>query len=271
MASSSNIKSLVKLYEDRICGGQRCIPIRRFANFIIGGMETCAICIDDIQHDNNYIQVCECKHRFHKDCLYRWLLGKRKEEMTCPTCRSQCFQNMFIEGTNSKHGVKITYKDGYSHTIYEGEWKDDKRNGRGKLTWANGDVYEGDFKNDKRNGRGKETYDNGDFYEGEFKNGKVHGRGKETYANGDVYEGEWKDDKLHGRGKKTFANGDIYEGDFKDDVYHGRGKFTKPDGEGYEGEWTDGKKNGKGKITYANGDVYEGQWYNGRKKKRKLS
>ena len=35
---------------------------------------------------------------------------------------------------------------------YEGDWKDDKRNGRGVVKLANGDTYEGDWKDDIFNG-----------------------------------------------------------------------------------------------------------------------
>ena len=31
--------------------------------------------------------------------------------------------------------------------MYEGEWKDDNRNGLGKLTYADGEIYEGELKN----------------------------------------------------------------------------------------------------------------------------
>ena len=37
---------------------------------------------------------------------------------------------------------------------YEGEFKDDKVNGRGRFTDANGDIYEGEWSNDKKNGYG---------------------------------------------------------------------------------------------------------------------
>ena len=45
---------------------------------------------------------------------------------------------------------------------------DDKRSGKGKMTYANGDVYEGDFMNNKFHGKGKFTYENGVVYEGDF-------------------------------------------------------------------------------------------------------
>ena len=46
-------------------------------------------------------------------------------------------------------------------------------------------------------GKGKKTYADGDVYEGDWKGGKKHGKGKLTDAVCNVYEGDWK------RGKKT--------------------------------------------------------------------
>lgn len=40
------------------------------------------------------------------------------------------------------------------NSCYEGYWRNDKANGRGKLVHADGDVYEGDWKDDKAHGRG---------------------------------------------------------------------------------------------------------------------
>ena len=36
--------------------------------------------------------------------------------------------------------------------VYEGEWKDRKRNGRGTNKYPNGEVYEGEWQDDKKNG-----------------------------------------------------------------------------------------------------------------------
>ena len=38
------------------------------------------------------------------------------------------------------------------------------------MYYNNGDRYEGDFKNDKREGKGIMYHNNGDRYEGDFKN-----------------------------------------------------------------------------------------------------
>jgi len=40
--------------------------------------------------------------------------------------------------------------------VYDGDWKDDIKNGEGKSTYPDGIVYEGDFKDDKKNGMGKD-------------------------------------------------------------------------------------------------------------------
>ena len=37
---------------------------------------------------------------------------------------------------------------------YEGEWRENKANGRGKSWHADGDIFEGEFRDDKSNGYG---------------------------------------------------------------------------------------------------------------------
>jgi hypothetical protein len=39
--------------------------------------------------------------------------------------------------------------------VYEGDYKDDKFNGWGQMTYCSGDMYEGEFLNNKMNGKGK--------------------------------------------------------------------------------------------------------------------
>ncbi|MCH5274123.1 MAG: hypothetical protein J1E35_10645 [Lachnospiraceae bacterium] len=48
------------------------------------------------------------------------------------------------------------------------------------------------MKDDKYEGRGVYTYANGDIYGGDFKGGVREGHGVYRFANGDVYDGEWK-------------------------------------------------------------------------------
>ena len=38
--------------------------------------------------------------------------------------------------------------------MYEGDWKDDRKSGKGAYTWAYGDMYEGDYKGGEVNRKG---------------------------------------------------------------------------------------------------------------------
>jgi hypothetical protein len=38
--------------------------------------------------------------------------------------------------------------------VYEGDWKNDKRHGKGSLSYNNGDRYEGEWKDNLRDGEG---------------------------------------------------------------------------------------------------------------------
>lgn len=42
--------------------------------------------------------------------------------------------------------------------VYAGEWKNDMKEGKGKMIWADGTIYEGEYKNDKKHGFGILTW-----------------------------------------------------------------------------------------------------------------
>ena len=57
-------------------------------------------------------------------------------------------------------------------------------------------MYEGDFVDGKKTGKGKYTWADGNVYEGDYVDGKKTGKGKFTWADGNVYEGDFVDDKM---------------------------------------------------------------------------
>jgi hypothetical protein len=61
----------------------------------------------------------------------------------------------------------MVYKDGY---VYEGEWKNDMKNGVGTLKKENVNSYEGHWKDDKKDGsRGVFTdFISGDIFKGKY-------------------------------------------------------------------------------------------------------
>lgn len=48
----------------------------------------------------------------------------------------------------------------------------------GTLSYMNGEKYEGDWKEDRKEGVGKWYYTNGCYYDGEWKNDSMNGRGR---------------------------------------------------------------------------------------------
>jgi hypothetical protein len=60
------------------------------------------------------------------------------------------------------------------------------------------EYYVGEFKDDRFDGQGTLTWANGDKYVGEFKWGSLTGQGTKTYLDGTVKEGIWKDDEFFG-------------------------------------------------------------------------
>ena len=45
------------------------------------------------------------------------------------------------------------------------------------MTYANGSVYEGEWKNGKKHGKGVKINEDGTKYDGDYKNDKPHGSG----------------------------------------------------------------------------------------------
>ena len=45
-------------------------------------METCSICLDEIQENERY-ELLRCPHVYHKKCILQWL----EKSNTCPECR----------------------------------------------------------------------------------------------------------------------------------------------------------------------------------------
>lgn len=119
----------------------------------------------------------------------------------------------------------------------------------GTYTYADGDKYEGEWKDDKRHGKGTVTYRDQDgnvvekyevrllvrrcqpalchcrrrcrrrphahlhrpdswrsaVWQGDWYEGKMHGMGRYVYADGGVFEGQWADSKMSGKGACAYG------------------------------------------------------------------
>ena len=143
--------------------------------------------------------------------------------------------------------------------IFEGEYLNGKRNGKGKEYNNNGNLeFEGEYLNDKKwNGKG---YNDQNNFVYELKNG--NGKVKEFYINDEIkFEGEYINGVKNGKGKEYYKNGElIYEGEYLNDKKNGKGKeYQEKNKLEYEGEYLNDERNGKGKEYYENGKLkYEG-------------
>ena len=164
---------------------------------------------------------------------------------------------------NERHGRGIQiWIDG---SRYEGYWKNDKANIKGKLIHSDGAIYEGEFKDDKANGYGKYIHNVGSKFEGNWENDKQSGYGKESWPDGSNYEGYYKDGKKCGKGKFKWGDGSTYEGEFIDNNINGKGIYKWSDQRQYIGYWKDGKLNGSGTFIWPDGRTYQGEYLNDKK------
>lgn len=189
-----------------------------------------------------------------------------------------------------------TFTDPYGN-VYEGEWLNGKKDGRGALKYKNGDVYEGSFKEDLFDGLGILTMTNGMRYEGNWQRGQFHGKGTLVHPSGKKYDGQWQYGLKHGSGTLIRVNGDNYVGEWANNkvghnIYyqyiliprnlniwaflnpdltafflqrHGQGTLdqTNSDGTIYSGTFFEGKYDGNGTVKYRDGSKYEGLWRTG--------
>ena len=163
---------------------------------------------------------------------------------------------------------KVQILDGQGEFIssafrYKGDFKDNKKQGKGTYVWANGDRYEGDFVDDEPSGRGKFVFTSGDKYEGEYSKRAFNGKGIFVAANGDKIDGIFVNNKAGGQAVYVFTNGDKYEGEMVDGKMSGKGKFVAKGGDRWEATFVNDQAHGKGVYYFSNGDRYEGDFTNG--------
>ncbi|KAL4461520.1 hypothetical protein ABPG74_016144, partial [Tetrahymena malaccensis] len=161
---------------------------------------------------------------------------------------------------DDKDAVKLGLYQLKNGDVYQGQWKNGLRHGRGKLLYKNGSVYEGYWEKNIANGYGRFIDRDGNVYEGQCKNGNSHGFGICNYANGAQYIGEWVDNKKTGNGIEKFPDGASYEGQFLEDKKNGEGKLILPNGEQYEGQFINNIFHGFGMYTWNDNSFYIGEW-----------
>lgn len=139
---------------------------------------------------------------------------------------------------------KMYFSDG-KYSSYEGEFVDGMFLGKGKMIWQNGDIYEGVWKNNKRDGQGTLTCSDGTKYNGEWKNDQRNGVGTQMYNDGGEYFGYFLNDLPNGKGTYK-KNGRTSSGKWMNGIKNGEFKeYENEDVLFWEGYYSNGKKVGE--------------------------
>ena len=91
--------------------------------------------------------------------------------------------------------------------IFDGQFKDNERHGRGTLVMADGGVYTGEFEQGAMSGHGRFDGPLGSSYVGAFTNDMPNGPGSFFSADGQSYQGIFKMGELKGQVLVTISSG----------------------------------------------------------------
>ena len=210
------------------------------------------------------------------------------------------FSTRYIIYSTKKSGKEYNLRN---ELLYEGEYLNGERSGKGK-DYCNGwNYFEGEYLNGQRNGKGKEyneygtllfegeyikdqrkkgkAYEDGNLiYEGEYSNGERNGKGKEyddkgklifegEYFNGKKWNGKsliYKDNKLISEEEILNGNKWEYKVDNEDNNKIIGKEYDEENKLIYEGEYLNRERHGKGKEYYSNGQLkFEGEYLNGKR------
>jgi len=174
-------------------------------------------------------------------------------------------EGYFVNYLLSGYGIRRTLNDSF----YKGEFINNQRVGYG-IEENNEQLYEGYFKCDKRNGKGKIIFKLiQESYEGDFKDNTLTGKGTYTWKNGDKFEGDFINGKKEGYGIYTWPEGGSYTGNFVNNLREGKGILKWPNGKIYDGLFSKGKPHGVG-ILAINDHKYDVEFNEGNLDKKTL-
>ncbi|XP_048639751.1 MORN repeat-containing protein 1 isoform X4 [Marmota marmota marmota] len=126
------------------------------------------------------------------------------------------------------------------------------RNGYGVYVYPNSFFrYEGEWKEGKIHGHGKLLFNDGSYYEGEFADGEITGLGCRYWAwSGNTYSGHFILGEPQGHGVMKYKAGGHYEGELSHGLRAGRGFLVDGEGQEYEGSFHDNRRHGRGQMLF---------------------
>ena len=167
------------------------------------------------------------------------------------------------------------------YQIYSGKYIVYEEKGKAKefSILTNNLVFEGEYLNGRRNGKGKEYYNFEDEnhkkflkFEGNYLNGKKNGKGTKYYLNGEI---KFKGEYLNGNKWTGYGYDEYLYDEYKYQLKNGKGIVKKYDRRKhikFQGHYLNGKKNGlgieydfKNEIQIFKGEYLDGKRWNGYK------
>ena len=175
-------------------------------------------------------------------------------------------QGIIYVGLFNKSGLNgkgLRYNKEINH-IYKGDFLNGLRHGTGK-DYRDNIKYEGDFRKDKKCGKGKILFESGDTYEGEFRDNKFNGYGHFKWAkNKHEYKGNYLNGKFNGEGYYQWGEKEYYNGEYVNGIKEGEGELSFKDGKKFFVNFTNGKPNGIGVFQDQDGNRCEVEFINGK-------
>lgn len=191
------------------------------------------------------------------------------------------FEGKYANGVRYGYGSELTARG-----KYEGIWFNNRKEGEGKFTYADGRVYAGEFLNNQPHGAGSVSYNKSMWrITGNFEHGQVvSGHGQFTYidrvffayiadgalARTGMYVKHHVFAKLKPGEVTAVREGGRIQGNFAtpyekwanqhSPIKHVQGVEIGQDGSIYEGAWLGQMKHGFGKMYYANGHRLKALW-----------
>jgi hypothetical protein len=191
------------------------------------------------------------------DC---WM-GKKHGRGISTSASGSVYQGQYCQGHEHGFGTLTeTDASGKDAVKYRGQFRQGQRHGYGIQIWRH-KTYDGEWKNNAMEGRGKLTWNNGAVYTGQVRYNRYHGNGCYMDQAGNKFVGHWQSGVKEGNGVQFWRDGSRYTGSFLHGRRHGYGRMSQSDGSLYCGGWKDGKRNGRGiQVSACNEILHCGLW-----------
>ncbi|KAH3731703.1 hypothetical protein Pelo_17464 [Pelomyxa schiedti] len=181
-----------------------------------------------------------------------------------------------MKGEGALHGRRSYVYD--TGSTYEGEWRNEKRDGWGVYRRFDGEWFEGLYRADRRKRGTCHSQSGVDVWDGEWvwndaaggtqmqgwgvQRRVVNNMGTSNGGGGGAAAATVETDRTRCSDMRGSMQ-TVYEGEWEEHKWHGRGTWHSPDGTGdmYHGQFDHGKRSGYGSILFGcTGGSYVGGW-----------